>query len=96
MHYVQLATCFKFGNLYQIRQITKLIASPLQKFPAILHVTLGTCRLQGYGSRVCVCVSVLSVYLYPQNQLPTSFLSRKQSFIGFFMVFSTLLPFGFP
>ena len=53
---------------------------------------------QGYGSRsVCVCVCVcVSVCLLPQNQLPTLFLRRKQNFIGFFMVFSTFLPFGFP
>ena len=45
---------------------------------------------------MCVCLSVcLSVCLLPRNQLPTSFLRRKQSFIGFFMVFSTFLPFGF-
>ena len=42
---------------------------------------------------LCVCVSVC---LLPQNQPPTSFLRRKQSFIGFFVVFSTFLPFGFP
>ena len=44
---------------------------------------------------VCVCVS-LSVYLLPRNLLPTSVLRRKQSFMGFFMMFSTFLPFGFP
>ena len=42
---------------------------------------------------LCVCVCVcLSVGLLPRNQLPTSILHHKQSFIEFFMVF---LPFGF-
>ena len=47
----------------------------------------------GYDDRsvcvdVCVCVSVC---LLPQNLLLTSFLRRKQSFIGFIMVFSRFL-----
>ena len=42
---------------------------------------------------LCVC---LSVGLLPQNQLPTSFLRSKQSFIGFFIVFSTFYRLAFP
>ena len=45
---------------------------------------------------VCVCVCVCVCLSVTTKSAAYSFLRRKQSFIGFFVVFSTFLPFGFP